>query len=132
MNLRPHHITFTVKNIDESIRWYNHKLGLPLIIKYQWQGLNVAHLKLGDIRLELFECGKETEPLPDYRKDLLKDLHVMGVKHLCIETDDIEKLVTDLKKKNVEFIQEINAAGIGGRKTFFKDCNGILVELYQK
>ncbi len=132
MTLKANHFTFTVREIDESIKWYKEKLGLEVITRYEWNGLQIAHLELGDLRLELFDNGKDTLPLPDYRKELMSDLSVIGVKHLCLETDNLEKSVDELKEKGVEFIQEISKAGFGGRKTFFKDCNGIIIELYQK
>lgn len=131
MKFKANHFTFTVKDIDESIKWYSDKLGLKVLTRYEWNGIQIAHLKLASFRLELFDNGKNTLPLPDYRKELMSDLSVMGVKHLCIETDNLEKSVAELKKKGVEFIQEISKAGFGGRKTFFKDCNGIIIELYQ-
>ena len=131
MYFKLHHVALTVNNIDESIEWYKNKLGFNLIHRYEKHGMEIAHLKLGDVRIELFNYGDNTKSLPDYRKELMDDLHVIGTKHLCIEVDDLDKTIIKLKEKGVEFIREIDTAGFGGRYIFIKDCNSILIELYQ-
>lgn len=131
MNFRLHHVALTVKNTEKSTRWYQDKLGFQVIHKYNKHGMEIALLKLDAIRIELFCFGKSTKSLPDYRKNLMDDLHVMGTKHLCIEVENLDKTVSELKQKRVEFATEVDTAGFGGRYIFFKDCNGILIELYQ-
>lgn len=131
MKFKPHHIAFTVSNTEESINWYQDKLGFEVIHKYNKHSMEITQLKLDDVRLELFCYGKDTKPLPDYRKTLMDDLHVIGTKHLCIEVDDLDDTIKELQSKGVKFATEIDTAGFGGRYIFFKDCNGILIELYQ-
>ncbi len=131
MSFKPHHVAFTVKNTEESIKWYQDKLGFEVIHRYDKHGMEITQLKLDDVRLELFCYREDTKPLPDYRKELMDDLHVMGTKHLCIEVDNLEQTIEALKQKGVEFSTEVDIAGFGGRYIFFKDCNGILIELYQ-
>ena len=131
MRFRPHHVALTVKDTDESIQWYQEKLGFQVIHKYNKHGMEITQLKLDDVRLELFCYGNDTKPLPEYRKELMDDLHVMGTKHLCIEVDDLVGTISKLKEKSVEFVMDIDTAGFEGQYIFFKDCNGILIELYQ-
>lgn len=131
MKFKPHHVALTVKNTSESIKWYQEKLGCKILHNYKKHGMEITQLQLDEVRIELFDYGKVTKPLPDYRKELMDDLHVIGTKHLCIEVEDLNKMVQSLNEKGVE-TREIDTAGFGGRYTFFKDCNGILIELYQK
>lgn len=131
MKYKPHHTAFTVRNTDETIAWYQGNLGFSVAHRYNKHGMEITILELDEVRLELFCYADETKPLPDYRKDLMGDLHVMGTKHLSIQVEDIDALVSALKNKGVEFVMDIDNAGFGGRYTFFKDCNGILVELIQ-
>ena len=131
MSFKPHHVAFTVRNTKESTEWYIDKLGFQVIHEYNKHGMEITQLKLDSVRIELFCYGNETKMLPDYRKDLMDDLHVMGTKHLCIEVDNLDESVKELKSKGVEFPREIDTAGFGGRYIFIKDCNGILIELYQ-
>lgn len=131
MKFKPHHIAFTVGNLEESIAWYKEKLGFEIVHKYFKNGWQIALMKLDDVQIELFGFDK-TNPLPEHSKDLMSDLHTVGTKHLCIEVEDLNEIIQDLKAKGVEFVTEIDTASFGGRYTFFKDCNGILIELYQK
>lgn len=106
MNFRPHHIALTVYSSEKSIQWYQEKLGFKVIHKYNKHGMEITHLKLGDVRLELFCFGKDTKPLPDDRKDLMNDLRVVGTKHLCIEVDNLDGAIKELQSKGVEFATE--------------------------
>lgn len=80
---------------------------------------------------KFFDFRESNKPLPGYRKGLMDDLHVIGTKHLCIEIKNLDAFVKELKQKGVE-PQKISQAGFGGRFTFIKDNNGILIELYEK
>ena len=94
--------------------------------------MNIALLGLNNLRLELFNFRKDTKPLPNYRNELTKDLQVIGTKHLCFETINLDKHIKELKNKRVNFITQPDNAFFGGRYVFFKDCNGILIELYER
>lgn len=131
MTTQPHHIAFTVNNLTESIQWYIEKLGFRLIHKYKSQTIEIAHIILGNVRIELFNFAEKTQLLPDYRNNLLDDLHVVGTKHLCIEVDDLDAMINKLKDNDVELATTLNTTSFGGEYIFFKDCNGILIELYQ-
>src|SRR3989344_2638595 len=130
MKFKPHHVALTVKNTEESIQWYQDKLGFQVIHKYNKHGMEITLLELDEVRIELFCFGKNTKPLPDYRKNLMDDLHIIGTKHLCIEVDNLNEKIKQLKEKKVEFVMDIDTAGFGGRYIFLKDCNGILIEIY--
>ncbi|MBI2032818.1 MAG: VOC family protein [Candidatus Levybacteria bacterium] len=131
MKLKVHHIAFTVENLEESINWYEEKLQFKLISKHKSNDVDLAILELGEIRIELFNFGNETKQLPDYRKELMSDLKTIGTKHLCLQTEDLENTIQKLKEKGVDFITDIDNASFGGKYIFFKDCNGILIELIQ-
>ncbi len=131
MNFRPHHTALTVYSSEKSVQWYQEKLGFEVIHKYNKNGMEITHLKLGDVRLELFYFGEDTKPLPDDKKDLMDDLRVVGTKHLCIEVDNLDDTIKELQSKGVEFATKTDTAGFGGRYIFLKDCNGILIELYE-
>lgn len=131
MNLRIHHVAMTIRNVGESIEWYQRNLDAEVIERYSKHGLEIVHLTLGEARLELFGYGVGTEVLPEYRKELITDVHVVGTKHVCLETDDLDGLRQKLVKNNVEFATEVDTAGFGGQYVFIRDPNGILIELYQ-
>ena len=126
-----HHIAFTVKDIKKSAQWYEDKLGFKVVHEYKNNNFEQVLLELSNIKLELISFGKDTEKLPDYRLDVIKDIHTVGTKHLCIEVDNLEESIKNLKAKGVDFVMNIDTAAFGGRYIFFKDNEGILIELYQ-
>ena len=130
MTYRFNRVAFTVRDLEESIAWYKEVLGFVLIFRYEKPHIKLVHLKLNEFVLELLEFGGRTATIPNYRKTLNDELHVVGTKHLSIETEDLESSIVDLEKKGVEFASEIDESAAGGRFIFFKDCNGILIELY--
>ena len=127
-----HHIALTVNNLKESVEWYKRILGFTEIKSYHDEEMDITLLKLNDIRLELFSFKDKTQALPEYRKELTRDLHVIGTKHVCLQTEDLDSSVKDLRSKGVEFIGKPSEPFFGGKYIFFKDCNGILIELLQE
>jgi len=130
--MKLHHIALTVNDIDATIKWYQDIFGFQVIRRHKKRSSEIAHITLDDIRIELFDYGQETKPLPEYRQALFSDLKVIGVKHFCLEATDLEKTVEDLRSQGVEIVTEIDTAGFGGKYVFIKDCNGVLIELYQE
>jgi len=131
MNLKIHHIALTVRDMNESVEWYKKVFDAKQIERYAKHGLEIVHLQIGDARIELFAGNPKAQALPEYRKSVQTDIRVVGAKHVCLETDDIDALKKKLRESGVEFATEIDTAGFGGRYVFIKDPNGILIELYQ-
>src|SRR5258708_21811692 len=119
MKFKPHHVALTVNNMEETVEWYKNNLGFNVTHDYGKYGAKKILLQLDEVRIELFGFGDENKPLPDYRKDLMDDLHVVGTKHLCIEVEDLDALIEELKQKGIES-REIDTAGFGGSFTFIK------------
>lgn len=131
MNLKIHHVALTVRDMNETIAWYEKFFDAKVIERYSKHGLEIAHIEFGDVRVELF-AGEEVRPLPEYRETVQDDIRVIGTKHVCLETNDLDALVKTLGERGAEFATKPDAAGFGGHYVFIKDPNGILIELYQK
>lgn len=132
--MRLHHFGISVANLKETIDWYSEKLGFTLAHRYEIAGLNaqVAFMKLNDFRIEIFEL-KDSSAMPQSSRDLATDLRIAGLKHIAFSVNNIEEVVADLKSRNVEFVGEIGEVpnSNGEKYIFFRDNNGILIELYQ-
>lgn len=59
--------------------------------------MHIALMSLGDFYFELFNFEQKTNPLPDYRKDVMNDLHTVGTKHICLRTDDLAGTLIEMK-----------------------------------
>lgn len=132
MELKINHVALAVNDMNESLQWYTQKLGFTLMDEYQNEAMQIARIQLDTVILELFKVKNNPQPLPNYRKDLMTDLQYGGTKHVCFEVPDLEKILPLLQSNGIEIIGETDSAYFGGKYIFFKDCNGILLELYQK
>ena len=132
--MRLHHFGISVANLEETINWYNEKLGFTFDYSYEITGLNaqVAFMTLNDFRIEIFEI-KDSAPLPQTSRSLATDLPIIGLKHIAISVNNIEEVVADFESRNVEFVSKIGVVpnSNGEKYVFFRDNNGILIELYQ-
>lgn len=134
--LRLHHVGTSVPDLDAAVAWYRDVLGFARDYDYQIQSphlqARVAFLRLGDCRVELFEVTGST-PMPANEGDIVAGLHQQGLKHFTLATDDLDVTMRALQARGVTFIMpaaDIPNSG-GERWAFFRDLNGLLVELYQ-
>lgn len=132
MEVKINHISLSVNSIEDTIKWYSEKLGFTLLDEYQNDTMQIARIQLDSVVFELIKILPDSQPLPDYRKTLETDLKVIGTKHVCLEVPDLSKILPLLQSNGIEIIGETDSAYFGGKYIFFKDCNGILIELYQK
>lgn len=126
------HIGVAVKNLEESLKFYQETLGLDLqgIEIVEEQKVKVAFLPIGDTEIELLESTDENGPIAKYIANKGE-----GVQHIAYRVDDIEKAIADMLSKGVKMIDEKPRYGAGGAKIAFchpKSTNGVLVELCQR
>lgn len=132
--LKLHHFGISVPNLEETVSWYGEKLGFKLDYKYRMEDLdaNVAFMTLNDFRVEIFELPNASA-MPTSSLKLDTDLKVYGLKHVALAVDDLEQAIAVLQKQGIEFITEAMEVpnSRGERFAFFKDNNGIFIEVYQ-
>lgn len=126
------HIGVAVKNLEESLKFYQETLGLDLqgIEIVEEQKVKVAFLPIGDTEIELLESTDENGPIAKYIANKGE-----GVQHIAYRVNDIEKAIADMLVKGVRMIDEKPRYGAGGAKIAFchpKSTNGVLVELCQR
>jgi len=125
-----HHLAIAVKDLEEALRFYRDTLGLPVHEQAvrEDQGVKAALLTIGESEIELLE------PLgPDTPVGRFLERRGEGIHHICLQTDDIDKELADLKAKGVELIDQEPRQGLVGRICFLhpRATKGVLVELAQ-
>ena len=125
-----HHLAIAVKDLEEALRFYRDTLGLPVHEQAvrDDQGVKAALLTIGESEIELLE------PLgPDTPVGRFLERRGEGIHHICLQTDDIDKELADLKAKGVELIDQEPRQGLVGRICFLhpRATKGVLVELAQ-
>lgn len=130
--MKLHHIGIAVKSIEERLKIWRDVFGLQLerIEEVPDQKVKVAVLPLQDVTVELLEPLGEGSTISRFIERRGEGLH-----HICIEVDDVEKLVAEMKSANMKLIDEIPRIGAGGKRIAFihpKNSGGVLIELTEK
>ncbi|HEX7289946.1 MAG TPA: VOC family protein [Conexibacter sp.] len=138
-----HHVGVTVRSIERSLAWYRDVFGLepsfvalsegPVLertVGLENARLRYAMLELSGCRLELIEY---LSPIGD--DFTLRNCEV-GATHVCFEVADIDAVYAELRAKGVEFSVEPSQVlgGVleGDRYCYFRDPDGIQLELWQR
>lgn len=126
------HIGIAVKNIEHSIDYYIHTLGLTLLAVEEVvsQQVKVAFIDAGNIKLELLEPLSEGSSIAKFIAKRGE-----GVHHIAFGVTDIRTRMAELKEKGVQLISDEPKPGAGGAEVAFlhpKSSFGVLYELCDK
>ncbi|HIE24757.1 MAG TPA: methylmalonyl-CoA epimerase [Anaerolineales bacterium] len=125
------HIALAVTDIENSLSFWRDALGLELAEQRDvpLESAQIAFLPLGGTEIELVRPTDDDSGLAKYIEKRGEGMH-----HLCLETDDIDGMMAQLKEKGVQLINESPRIGEDGKKYAFlhpKSTGGVLVELYE-
>jgi methylmalonyl-CoA/ethylmalonyl-CoA epimerase len=125
------HIAIVIDDIETALDFWRDALGLSVshIADVPTEHSQIIFLPLGSSEIELVKPTTDDSGLARYL-----DKRGPGMHHICLEVDDIEAMMSQLKSKGIQLIQETPSVGLGGRKYAFihpKSSSGVLVELYE-
>jgi len=124
------HVTISVENLKNTLEFYD-KFGFKIYKEYHDENVDILHLKLDNMILEIFHYD-EIEELPEHSKNLNIDLKTIGNKHFGLGVDNIleaKKFVEDNNLNDTKIV--INEGRLGKPYFFIKDPNGILMEIIE-
>jgi glyoxylase I family protein len=139
-----HHTVLIVSDFDRSLEFYCDTLGFELISRdeerrgpFLDQMFNVKEvvIKLALVRAggEIVEIIEVLSPV-EIRGDDGSEVRY-GIARIGWEVDEIEAMVEELTAKGVEFLSDIVDMTVGhyagGKVVFFRDPDGIILELQQ-
>ena len=122
---KQHHIAIISSDYAKAKDFYMDKLGFELYREVYRPAQNdyLRMLRKGDTVLELF-----IKPDAPAR---VSNPEAMGLRHLAFQVEDIEPVVAWLNGMGIETepirVDQVN----GGRFTFFKDPDGLPLELHE-
>ena len=122
---KQHHIAVISSSWEKAKEFYIHKLGFTLTREVYRPAQNdyLRMLTLGDTTLELFIR-------PDAPQRVTNP-EAMGLRHLAFRVEDIDPVVEWLNGMGIETEPVREDKVNGGRFTFFKDPDGLPLELHE-
>ncbi|XP_076853024.1 methylmalonyl-CoA epimerase, mitochondrial [Brachyhypopomus gauderio] len=129
---RLNHVAIAVPDLDKATALYRDVFGarVSATLPLPEHGVYTVFVELGNTKLELLHPLGEKSPIAGF----LQKNKAGGMHHVCIEVDDINAAVADLKAKNVRLLSPEPRIGAHGKPVMFihpKDCDGVLVEIEQ-
>jgi methylmalonyl-CoA/ethylmalonyl-CoA epimerase len=123
------HIGIAVQNLDETVAFYRHVMGLEVSATEIFNGMKIAFLHVGDSELELLE---------DLTPDGAIARHVAtrgeGLQHVAYRVDNIEQALAAMRAKGLRLIDEQPRPGARNARVAFlhpKSTKGVLIEFVE-
>ncbi len=120
-----HHVAIICSNYEKSMDFYVNKLGFSLIRETHrpQQGDILIMLQQGETVLELF--------IWPHAPQRVNYPEALGLRHLAFRVENMEEAVAWLNARGVETEPVREDKINGGRFTFFKDPDGLPLELHE-
>ena len=126
------HIGIAVENKKDTASFWGKILKImhTHTERVESEGVNTEIFDTGKGKIELLNSISEDSPI---RKFLEK--RGPGIHHICLEVDNINQAIVELKNSNIEILNDESSIGAEGFKIVFihpKATGGVLVELAEK
>ena len=124
------HVAVAVKDLKETIRFFEEVLNLKPAKVVESPKMKFAFIPVGDDEIELIE---PTDPGLSIAKFIAESGE--GIHHISLQVDGIEQALEELRKKGIKLIDEEPRMGAHGVKIAFlnpKSTKGMLIELCEK
>lgn len=123
------HIGIAVKNMDDSIKFWENILGLKCyaIEEVKEQKVKTAFFMIGQTKIELLESTDPEGPIGKFVEKKGE-----GVHHIAFASKGIENNLAELEGKGVQLIDKMPRKGAEGLDIAFlhpKSTQGILIEM---
>jgi methylmalonyl-CoA/ethylmalonyl-CoA epimerase len=129
--IKINHIALAVNDMEAALAFWRDALGIELdrIEEVPSENARVAFLPVGATEIELVQPTESDTGLARYLEK-----NGPGMHHICVEVDDIEAMIAQLRGEGVELINETFRLRDDGIRYAFvhpKSTHGVLVELYE-
>lgn len=123
------HIGIAVKNLDESIKFWEEKLGLKCyaVEEVKDQRVKTAFFMIGQTKIELLESTDPEGPIGKFIEKKGEGIH-----HLAFASNNVTADLAELESKEIQLIDKAPRKGAEGLSIAFlhpKSTFGVLTEL---
>ena len=125
------HVAVVVDDMEKALSFWRDALGMELheLRDVPSEKSQVAFLPLPGAEVELVKPTTDDSGIAKYLAKRGPGMH-----HICLEVDDIDGMMKQLRSRNVRLISEEPRTAADGKKYAFihpDSTAGVLVELYQ-
>lgn len=122
------HLGIAVRNLDESVEYYENALGLHCHGREEVasQKVKTAFFEAGEVHIELLEPTSEDSPIAKFLEK-----NGEGIHHVAFAVDDIEGQLKKASENGVRLIHEVPFEGAADKLVAFlhpKSTHGVLTE----
>ena len=126
------HIGIAVKNIREASPFWNHVLQIDhsTTEDVDDQGVITDIYDTGKGKVELLQAKYPDSPVAKFL-----DRRGPGIHHICLQVEDIDEAIQELKSEGIQLIGNGASIGAEGYRVVFihpRSAGGVLVELAEK
>ncbi|NMB83072.1 MAG: methylmalonyl-CoA epimerase [Ignavibacteria bacterium] len=123
------HIGIAVKNLEDSIKYYENVLGLKCyaVEEVKDQKVRTAFFMIGQTKIELLESTEPDGPIGKFIEKKGEGIH-----HIAFATTDLKEALKSAEEKGIQLIDKEPRKGAEGLNIAFlhpKSTNGVLTEL---
>lgn len=125
------HVAVVVDDMEKSLKFWRDALGIELheLRDVAAEKSQVAFLPIAGAEIELVMPTTDDSGIAKYLAKRGPGMH-----HLCLEVDDLDGMMSQLKANDIRLINEEPRTAADGKKYAFihpESTGGVLVELYQ-
>ncbi len=126
------HIGIAVKNIREASSFWDHvlQIGHSTTEDVDDQGVITDIYDTGQGKVELLQAKYPDSPIAKFL-----DRRGPGIHHICLQVEDIDEAIQELKSEGIQLIGNGASIGAEGYRVVFihpGSAGGVLVELAEK
>lgn len=125
------HVAVVVDDMDKALSFWRDALGMKVdgLRDIPVEKSRIAFLPLASSEIELVRPTTDDSGIAKYLAKRGPGMH-----HICLEVDDIEGMLIQLRARGVRLINEEPRTASDGKRYAFihpESTSGVLVELYQ-
>ena len=134
-SMKGHHVAMRVPDFEVAKRWFVEKLDFRVVHEWPYADQHLAYVAPPTDDTFFVEILGDGDPKPIPKpvySDLGDSLRLAGYHHFCLNVDDIDATIAEVRSRGVTIVAEpFELTTISRRLAFIADPFGNLIEIAQ-